>query len=90
MEKFRVYGISPFCSNAMLSDNPKSGIYEATTSRCLDLNGGNPSCNQGGVVVLACIEGNGCRPSHKGLGITTEQTMYTLNGTEVHGVVAGK
>lgn len=48
MEKFKVYGISPFCSNAMLSDNPKSGIYEATTSRCLDLNGGNPSCNQGG------------------------------------------
>lgn len=48
MEKFKVYGISPFCSNAMLSDNPNSGIYEATTSRCLDLNGGNPSCNQGG------------------------------------------
>ena len=42
------YGISPYCSNAMLSPNPHSGIYEATTSRTLDLNCCNPACNQGG------------------------------------------
>lgn len=36
----------------MLSDNPKSGFYEADTSRTLDLNGGNPCCNQGGVAVV--------------------------------------
>ena len=71
----------------MLSSNPYSGIYEAKTSRCLDLNGGNPSCNQGGVIVLAAIEGNGCRPSHQGLGINDGKVMYTLNSTEVHGVV---
>lgn len=42
----------------------------------------------GELYVLACIEGNGCRPSHIGLGITTNgKTMYTLNSTEVHGVV---
>lgn len=46
------YGISPYHSNAMLSDNPRSGIYEATTSRTLDPNGGNPACNQGGVCVV--------------------------------------
>ena len=46
------YGISPYGSNAMLSDNPHSGIYEAETSRTLDLNGGNPACNQGGICVL--------------------------------------
>jgi DNA (cytosine-5)-methyltransferase 1 len=46
------YGISSFCSNAMLSDNPNSGIYEATTSRTLDLNGGNPACNQGGICIV--------------------------------------
>lgn len=46
------YGISAYHSNSMLSDNPHSGIYEATTSRTLDLNGGNPSCNQGGVMVV--------------------------------------
>ena len=39
-------------------------------------------------VLIAVFEGNGSRPSHKGLGITTEcDTMYTLNSTEVHGVV---
>ena len=89
MDEFKCYGISPYKSNAMISENPHSGIYEAKTARCLDLNGGNPNCNQGGIVVLACIEGNGSRPSHKGPGITTEGTMYTLNGTEVHGVVYG-
>lgn len=36
----------------MLSDNPHSGIYEAKTSRTLDLNGGNPACNQGGICVV--------------------------------------
>ena len=42
------YGICSYHSNAMLSDNPNSGIYEADTTRTLDLNGGNPACNQGG------------------------------------------
>ena len=46
------YGISPYHSNAMLSDNPHSGIYEADTSRTLDPNGGNPACNQGGICVV--------------------------------------
>lgn len=36
----------------MLSGNPHSGIYEADTSRTLDLNGGNPACNQGGIAVV--------------------------------------
>ena len=46
------YGISPYNSNAMMSSNPHSGIYVAETARTLDLNGGNPACNQGGVLVL--------------------------------------
>ncbi len=46
------YGICSTGSNAMLSDNPKSGFYEATTSSTLDNNGGNPSCNQGGVLIV--------------------------------------
>ena len=36
----------------MKSDNPHSGIYEAKTSRTLDLNGGNPACNQGGIAIV--------------------------------------
>ena len=47
------FGISSKDSNAMKSDNPRSGIYEAETARTLDANGGNPSCNQGGIAVVA-------------------------------------
>lgn len=47
-----VYNISPYESNTMKSSNPHSGIYEARTSRTLDLNGGNPNCNQGGTMIL--------------------------------------
>lgn len=82
----KVYGICAKDSNAMKSSNPNSGFYEATTSRCLDGNGGNPSCNQGG---MAVIERNGTRPSHKGDGYKESDVMYTLNATEQHGVAYG-
>lgn len=52
------YGISAYNCNAMKSSNPHSGIYEATTSRTLDLNGGNPACNQGGMIVV-CYDARG-------------------------------
>lgn len=48
----RAYGICSYDSNSMMSGNPHSGIYEADTSRTLDLNGGNPACNQGGIAVV--------------------------------------
>ena len=48
----KCYGIGGYNSGGMLSDNPHSGIYEAKTSRTLDLNGGNPACNQGGIAVV--------------------------------------
>jgi len=80
-----VYGISAYDSNAMKSGNPNSGIYEAETARTLDLNGGSPACNQGGMAVV-CLEGNGSRPSHKGDGYAESDTMYTLNSTEHHAV----
>lgn len=46
------FGISSFASNSMKSGNPNSGIYAADTSRTLDLNGGNPACNQGGIAIV--------------------------------------
>ena len=79
----KVYGICSYGSNSMKSDNPHSGIYEADTARTLDLNGGNPACNQGGICV---VEGNGSRPSHRGDGYKESETMYTLNATEQHAV----
>ena len=55
-DKERVcYGISSYESNSMKSSNPRSGIYEAETSRTLDGNGGNPTCNQGGIAIVENI-----------------------------------
>ena len=79
----RAYGVCAKNSNSMKSDNTNSGFYEADTSRCLDANGGNPTCNQGGIAV---IEGNGSRPSHRGDGYKESDVMYTLNATEQHAV----
>lgn len=79
----RAFGVCAKNSNSMKSDNPDSGFYEADTARTLDANGGNPTCNQGGIAV---IEGNGSRPSHKGDGYNESEVMYTLNATEHHAV----
>ena len=83
-----VFGICSKDSNAMKSDNPNSGFYKADTTRTLDANGGNPSCNQGGMAVVA-LEGNGARPSHQGCGYSEEEVSFTLNATEQHGVAYG-
>ena len=78
----KCYGISSFSSNAMLSDNPHSGIYEAETSRTLDLNGGNPACNQGGIAVVEPIPytlkiRSGCEGGGKG-ALVQEDMSATL------------
>ena len=53
----KAYGICSYASNSMRSSNPHSGVYKAETSRTLDLNGGNPACNQGGIaVVQTCFD----------------------------------
>ena len=58
-QKAAAYSISSYDSNAMKSSNPHAGIYEATTSRTLDLNGGYPATNQGGIVIIDQIAGQG-------------------------------
>ena len=50
------YGISSYDSNSMKSPNPNSGIYETETTRTLDLNGGNPACNQGGTAIVQGVD----------------------------------
>lgn len=61
-EKPVVYGFCSMSSNSMKSDNPDSGIYETDVSKTLDTNGLNPSCKQGGNLVVEepvyCIQGN--------------------------------
>lgn len=52
-----VYGLCSNSSNSMKSSNPDSGIYEAGTIRTLDSQGGNPSCNQGGMIIVESEQG---------------------------------
>ena len=46
------YRIGSYESNAWKSDNPNSGVYETQVVSTLDTSGGNPACNQGGVVII--------------------------------------
>lgn len=90
----KAYCISSAESNAMNSKNPNAGFYEAETARCLDQNGGNPSCNQGGTMILQpkaySIQGSMIGRSDKngpqGDGIN-EDVSFTLNTVDRHGVV---
>jgi DNA (cytosine-5)-methyltransferase 1 len=84
----KVYGICSKDSNAMKSDNPKSGFYEAETSRTLDGNGGNPSCNQGGMAVVALqgsMIGRADKNGPLGSGVN-EDVSFTLDATDRHAV----
>jgi DNA (cytosine-5)-methyltransferase 1 len=87
------FGISSKDSNAMKSDNPHSGIYEAETARTLDGNGDNPSCNQGGIAVVEsyAIQGSMIGREDKngpqGDGIN-EDVSFTLNTVDRHAVYA--
>ena len=84
----QAFGICSKESNAMKSDNPHSGFYEADTSRTLDANGGNPSCNQGGIAVVAVqgsMIGREDRNGPQGSGVGGD-VSFTLNATDHHAV----
>lgn len=74
----KCYGISSFESNAMKSQNPNSGIYEASKSRTLDTSGGNPACNQGGVaiVTIASQSYHELKVSDKGATLRAKGGVY--------------
>lgn len=61
----------------MYVDEEKNGTLQAQTK-------------QHEPIVLAAIEGNGARPSHRGGGINTGEVMFTLNTIERHGVVVSE
>lgn len=89
----KAYGICSNDSNSMKSDNPNSGIYEADTSRTIDGNGGNPSCNQGGMVIVESYAIQGSMIGRKdengpqGDGINKD-VSFTLNTADRHAVYA--
>jgi len=84
----KAYGICSDKSNSMLSSNQNSGIYEAETSRTIDQSGGNPSCNQGGIAVVALqgsMIGRADKNGPQGDGIN-EDVSFTLNTSDRHAV----
>lgn len=85
---FVPYGICSKDSNAMKSANPNSGFYQADTSRTIDQNGGDPSCNQGGIAVVS-VQGSMIGRAEKngpmGSGIN-EEVSFTLNSVDKHAV----
>lgn len=87
----QAYGICSKESNAMKSDNPHSGIYEADTSRTIDGNGGNPGCNQGGIAVVesyaiqGSMIGRDDKNGPQGDGIN-DDVSFTLNTVDRHAV----
>lgn len=85
----KAFGICAKESNSMKSDNPYSGFYEAETSRCLDANGGNPACNQGGMAVVSLqgsMIGRKEENGPQGDGISKD-VSFTLNTVDKHAVV---
>ncbi len=88
--KPKAYGICSKDSNSMKSDNPHSGIYKAETARTIDANGGNPSCNQGGIAVVAFTQNQ--RDEVRDLGehaavvcanAGTKQQTFVLQGSMI-------
>ncbi len=54
------FNIGSYHSNAWNSNNPDSGMYETETFKTLDaITCGNPTCNQGGTVIVRPVLGNG-------------------------------
>lgn len=50
-----VYIIDAYTSNSMKSKNPHSGFHKADKVKCLDTACLNPTCNQGGVVIVQSL-----------------------------------
>ena len=90
----KAFGVCAKSSHAMLSDNPKSGFYEAKTSRTLDQGCNNPTCNQGGLCVLSpdpafalqgSMIGRADENGPQGDGVN-EDVSFTLNTCDKHAV----
>lgn len=87
----KVYGVCSKASNAMKSDNPHSGFYEAETTRTLDANGGRADCAQGGMVVVALqgsMIGRADKNGPQGSGVN-EDVCFTLDGCDRHAIAYG-
>ena len=96
--EIKAFGVCSKHSNAMMSDNPHSGFYEAKTSRTIDQSGGNSVIsNQGGICVVAPVPetyslqgsmiGRADQNGPKGDGINKD-VCFTLNTSDRHAIAA--
>lgn len=80
-----LYALDSMSSNSMKSSNPHSGFHEETITKTLQAGGVDPTCNQGGNVIVELIytlQGNGIDRAEtagcNGRG-WREDVCYTLN-----------
>lgn len=80
-----LYALDSMYSNSMKSSNPHSGFHEETIAKTLQAGGVDPTCNQGGNVIVEPIytlQGNGIDRAEtagcNGRG-WREEVCYTLN-----------
>lgn len=80
-----LYALDSMSSNSMKSSNPRSGFHEETVAKTLQAGGVDPTCNQGGNVIVEpvyALQGNGIDRAEtagcNGRG-WREDVCYTLN-----------
>ena len=86
----QAYSFDSTSSNSMKSANPDSATPAVGICKTLDTSRGlDPSCNQGGITVIALAGNTIGRAEHNGgngTGFCETGECYTLTKTDVHGV----
>lgn len=87
-----LYALDSMSSNSMKSSNPHSGFHEETVAKTLQAGGVDPTCNQGGNVIVEpvyALQGNGIDRAEtagcNGKG-WCEDVCYTLNTIDRPGI----
>lgn len=79
LQEMKVFTIDALTSNSMKSKNPHSGIHETQVAKCLDTMCLDPSCNQGGHMVVAYRKTTHPHNKHEAQGYEKTDTADTLN-----------
>ena len=75
------YILDSFTSNSMLSDNPNSGCRKVDQTKCLDTSCLNPTCHQGGVMVVQKLYENHPNDSRVSGPLDVAPTVVSRYGT---------
>lgn len=76
------FALDSMSSNSMKSGNPHSGFHEETVAKTLQAGGVDPTCNQGGNVIVEPLcfkERAGCPGGGKGILINKDGGAFTLS-----------